>query len=365
MKTALSTLSLFLAIESSIAGEQGKTLLAIGDSIAAGQTFPDYIFRSGYGYNDVLFEHLQENYGFDTFADASCAAESTSNVLNATMGNTDCTNESPPFPSLCYAEFCNDENFFPPIPGNSQIDAAERYMESHPGEVGLITISLVANDLTPCLETPDVQSCIFSGIANTQANLPEIVTRLGAYGAPIIGSNVYNPALSFTLSDDPNLLPLGFLSEAIFGLVNDAVEGTYAALGVPVVDMFTAIHGTSDKLLNLCRHTGMCVEADDGTVSITEDLDITDDQHPNELGYSKIGQAFVELVDNGNIVPTGSPVTDAPTVSPTTGSPTASPVAPTSSPSLPVSPAPTNKTKGKKAMGSGKKQKRKNESYFS
>lgn len=364
MSAILSKASFLLTLQLAYAGEQGKTLLAFGDSIAAGQV-PGYLFRSGEGYNNYLFEHLQEQFGFDTLADSSCTGDSAASALNATFGKTTCGNYgSPPYPSLCYYETCLEDDFRPLLPGTSQVDAAERYMLDHPGEVGLITISIGANDFSNCVSSDNVQGCVFAAFPEVSKNLPEILSRLGAFGVPIIGTNIYNPVIAYSLSDDPALVGLGALSASLFPVVNGLVEGIYQDFNSSFVDLFAAINGYTieEELANVCQKTGMCSEADNGALELTPDLDFVDHQHPNEIGYALVGQEFLDVIISANIIPTGSP-----TMSPVTSNPTISPSASPPTSLAPIQPpvASSGKKSGSgKKKKSGKKNKKSTHSYF-
>eukprot|EP00547_Thalassionema_nitzschioides_P016256 CAMPEP_0194247204 /NCGR_PEP_ID=MMETSP0158-20130606/16217_1 /TAXON_ID=33649 /ORGANISM="Thalassionema nitzschioides, Strain L26-B" /LENGTH=347 /DNA_ID=CAMNT_0038983263 /DNA_START=35 /DNA_END=1075 /DNA_ORIENTATION=+ len=347
MSIILAKVSLLLTLQLAYAGEQGKTLLAFGDSLAAGQ-LPGFIFRSGEGYNDYLFEHLQQRYGFDSLVDSSCTGDSAANALNATFGLTTCDRESPPFYSFCYFEACLDDVFRPLLEGTSQVDAAERYMMDHPGEVGLITISIGSNDFSDCIFVDNIQACVFAAFPDVSKNLPEILSRLGTFGVPIVGSNTFNPIIAFSLSDDPAIAELGPTTAPLFPIVNGLFEDIYQEFNCSFVDFFAVVNGNiiDEELANVCRKTGMCNEANDGTLELTPELDFTDHQHPNELGYDLIGQAFVDVVDSTHILPTESP-----TMSSVTFAPTASPPVSLAPIVQPVAPS------GKKNKKSGKKHK--------
>ncbi|MFC4852067.1 GDSL-type esterase/lipase family protein [Actinophytocola glycyrrhizae] len=73
--------------------------------------------------------------------------------------------------------------------GRTQLDAAVRALREHQGDVGLVTVVIGGNDLTPCATAPDVLGCTTSAVADIQANLADIlpVLRAAAGDAPIVG----------------------------------------------------------------------------------------------------------------------------------------------------------------------------------
>ena len=101
--SSVSVLLLLAAASTVNAAEPGKTLLAMGDSLAAGQLL-DFEFFTDQGWANVLFEYLQASEGFDTLANVACTSERTTNFMIANPDNaTECFAdgvESIP-PSLC------------------------------------------------------------------------------------------------------------------------------------------------------------------------------------------------------------------------------------------------------------------------
>lgn len=76
-------------------------------------------------------------------------------------------------------------------PGLTQIEAAVTFIRKHPGQVGLVTISIGGNDVTGCVPRPDRLACVRAAMQKVQKNVSTIVKRLRAAGGKtlrIIGS---------------------------------------------------------------------------------------------------------------------------------------------------------------------------------
>jgi lysophospholipase L1-like esterase len=73
----------------------------------------------------------------------------------------------------------------------TRVQAAVAFMRKHPGQVGLVTISVGGNDVTPCIPRSDRLACVRTAMKTVQKNVTTIVKRLRAAGGKtlrIIGS---------------------------------------------------------------------------------------------------------------------------------------------------------------------------------
>ncbi len=279
------------------AGHPGGTYLALGDSVAAGTQQPAPFTANG--YTDNLYKHLQDEYGFDDFVNLACPGDDTAEMLVAAGSPTSDG-------SLCYGAGA-------PLPpgGTSQLDAAVAYLLSNPGEVGLITIAIGANDVLACDPTdppPVLNACIAAQLGQIGANLPVIVGTLQAVapGVPIVAMNYYNPNLAFWLTG-PAGQALATQSLTLTTFFNGTLQAVYDFFGVPVVDVATTFKtfksGGGDPPANVravCRWTLMCEKAgpnyalsdyDPGTPGPQTDI------HPSNKGYKKIAGAHADLID--------------------------------------------------------------------
>lgn len=272
---------------------QGRTLLALGDSLCAGQLPepPFTIFFSDDAYVDTLYQHLQENHDFDTLLKVCCPGENSFEFINAI--------ENPPISdgSFCYPD---EESSIA-----TQLEAMVTALESN-DEIGLISISLGANDIFRCGLDPDPQACVTTQLQQLVVNLQTILSTIVESSddpIPMIAMTPYNANLALYLSDvqeEQALVPVSIL--AITGLQTAATQ-VYNAFNVPVIggnDVFggldnsTTPEGIPQNVANICRYTGMCDETEAGYVLNPSE---TRDIHATPEGYEVLGKAHFDVVD--------------------------------------------------------------------
>lgn len=275
----------------------GRTYLALGDSVGAGTQQPAPFTDNG--YTDGLFKRLQDEYGFDEFVNLACPGDDTVEMRFGIGGGST-------FGSNCYGPFG-------PLPpgGSSQLDVAVDYLSSNPGEVGLITIVVGANDVLACdpSDPPEVlNACVAAQLGQIAANLPVIVGTLQAVapGVPIVAMNYYNPNLAFWITG-PAGEALATQSQALFGAFNGVLQAVYDAFGVPVADVAGAFMTFNDRggdppknVREVCKLTLMCEKA--GGSYILSDYDPVvpgpqTDIHPSNKGYNKIAVTHFKLIE--------------------------------------------------------------------
>ena len=71
-----------------------------------------------------------------------------------------------------------------PYADQTQLEAAEAFLQAHPGQVALITVSIGGNDVTQCGKNPDVGTCVGTAVQSINTNLPMIAQRLRAAAGP-------------------------------------------------------------------------------------------------------------------------------------------------------------------------------------
>lgn len=280
----------------------GATYLALGDSLAAGTQQPNPFTENG--YTDRLFKHLRDEYDFGTFVNLACPGDDTVEMRFGIGGAS-------PFGSLCYGPFA----VLPPG-GASQLDAAVAYLAGNPGEVGLITIAIGANDVLACDPTdppPVLGACLAAQLGQIGANLPVIIGTLQAVapGVPIVAMNYYNPNLAFWITG-PAGEELATQSLALTAVFNGTLQAVYDAFGVPVADVGAAFGtfktGGGDPPTNvrrICRLTLMCEKV--GATFVLSDFNPgapgpQTDIHPSNQGYGKIAAAHTELIDDLGLI---------------------------------------------------------------
>ncbi|NUT91032.1 MAG: hypothetical protein HOY78_03285, partial [Saccharothrix sp.] len=77
----------------------------------------------------------------------------------------------------------------PDSAGRTQLDAAVQALRDHKGRVGLVTVVIGGNDLTPCAQAQDAVACASQAVATVRANLAAALPALrdAAGDAPIVG----------------------------------------------------------------------------------------------------------------------------------------------------------------------------------
>ena len=282
--------------------DEGGTYLALGDSVAAGTQQP-LPFTSN-GYTNKLFDHLEDEFEFDTFVNLACPGDDTVEMRFGIGGAST-------FGSLCYGPFA----VLPPG-GTSQLDAAVAYLLAHPGEVRLISIVMGANDILACDPTdppPVLNACLAAQLGQIGANLPVIIGTLQAVapGVPIVAMNYYNPNLAFWVTG-PAGQALATQSLALTTVFNGTLEAIYNAFSVPVADVETAF-GTfktrggdpPKNVRRVCKLTLMCEKS--GRTFVLSDSDpVTPgpqtDIHPSNKGYKRIANTHADLIDSLDIL---------------------------------------------------------------
>lgn len=271
-------------------GADGKTYLALGDSVAAGTQQPEPFTDRGYA--NRLFPKLANTYGFDELVNLSCPADDTTEMISGIGGASE-------FGSLCYGPFA----VLPPG-GTSQLDVAVDYLTANPGEVGLITLTIGANDVLACdPDDPDIEKCLGEQLGLIAANVPVIVEALreAAPGVPIVAMNYYQPNLAFWIVD-PALADQALALTVIF---NETLEGVFNTLDVPVADIekkFKTFKMQGDVPKNvrvICKFTLMC-EKKNGEY-VLSDYDPIEpgpqtDIHPSNKGHRKIANKYFRLI---------------------------------------------------------------------
>lgn len=271
------------------------TYLALGDSVAAGTQAPQPFTDNA--YPNLLYRSIADDYGFNTFVNLSCPGDDTSEVINGDDG--------PNGGSHCYGEGAPFS-----FGADSQLQAAVAYLSSHPGEVGLITITLGANDVLACDSAdPGFGVCVGGQLGQITANLSEILATLQAVapGVPIVGMNYYNPNLAYWIAAPS-------FAEASLGLTvafNGTLEAIYGAFGVPVADVEAAFKtfktrgDVPQNVRTVCLYTRMCDKQGPSYVLSDHNPGVPGPQpdiHPSDKGYRKIAGVFGELIDRLGIL---------------------------------------------------------------
>jgi len=253
------------------------TYLSLGDSysVGAGATDP------AKGYADLLPGLLAE-HGWDLeLVNLGCGG--------ATVG------------SLAEGDGCQPAMRAHDAEGydTSQLDAAVAYLEDHPGEVALITVSIGGNDVTKCARgADDPIACVTDAVSTIDAGLEEILTRLRDAAGPdttIVGLTYPDVILGAWLNEGTR--PLAELSVVAFEqFINPMYEKRYEAVDGIFVDITEGTGGYTPltETTELEGHGEVPVAVAE-VCELTWFCDVAD-IHPKDAGYERIAALVVQAL---------------------------------------------------------------------
>lgn len=256
-------LTLFLAVSSFMAvapaarasATDAPIYLALGDSLAFG--YQPVGFLLGHGYAQQLAATLRHTTPSLQLKDLGCVGETTDTMLG--NGGTICP----------YMKYTSGVTTTP------QIVQAINFLQSHQGQVKLITIDIGVNDILKAL-SGHLSSGEITALAQRIAqNLNTIYSDVvnAAPGVKIVTMTYYNPLVVF--SNSPGLT-------AGAQLFNGIITTQAAQHGIAVADVYQAFNGTSDPGATICKLTWFCSLFHFG------------DLHPRTAGYTVITNEFVK-----------------------------------------------------------------------
>ena len=70
--------------------------------------------------------------------------------------------------------------------GQTQAAAADRFIAHHPGQIGLITVSIGGNDILGCAAAAILISCVTDALTGIEANLRQLLSGLRAAAGPAV-----------------------------------------------------------------------------------------------------------------------------------------------------------------------------------
>jgi len=265
---ALATLAIVIGTMSSVASAAptGQVYLALGDSLGASfQPNGDM----NHGYAEQVFQLEQAAIPDLRLVKLACPGERTNTIDRPRH--------------LC------------PYPAGSQLDQAVSVLETR--DVAFVTLQIGSNDFIRCFRFGQAvfdQGCVDAVLPKIQDRLTTIVQTLQAAGpgVPIVGATYYDPLLAAW--NVPGIDHDAVLTiQDVWQSFDDALEQTYAGLGVPVADMEgafsttdfgTTVHlrGFGDVPINVarvCQWTYACSPRGF-------------DPHPNTIGYARMTEAW-------------------------------------------------------------------------
>jgi len=271
------------------ADQPEKVYVALGDSVAAGTQQP--LPFTDNGYTNLLNTTVADRMDLTDFVNFACPADDSYEMIDG--------DDNPAGGSLCYGTEPPLAGLMPAT-GPSQLEVAVDYIadvHAAGGTVGLITLTMGANDLFRCEEfTPECVGAALTGIATNLQGTILPTLRSAAPEADIVAMNYYNSTLATYLV--PGQEEAAQASNQLVAAANDILAASFAAWGVPVADVANSfgMYKDSGNVLpknveSTCIYTLMCEDTKDGW-----QLRAEPDIHPNNTGYARIARAFDKLM---------------------------------------------------------------------
>ena len=199
---------------------------------------------------------------------------------------------------------CAPGNRAPDAPdpaGRTQLDAAVRTLREHQGRVGLVTVVIGGNDLSPCARATDASAavtCATQAVSDVQTNLAAILPALreAAGDAPIVGLTYPDVFLGAWVSPQfPDGQSLARLSVPLFRNFNATLRTEYGKVGARFVDV-TAATGAYGPLTELTQDpTYGPVPAPVAKVCTLTYFCTHTDVHPTAAGHQAIADAIAAV----------------------------------------------------------------------
>ena len=244
--------------------------LALGDSLAASFQ-PNGDLRSGYA--EQVYQLQQAAIPDLRLVKLACPGERTSTIDRPRR--------------VC------------PYPAGTQLDQAVSVLGSR--DVAFVTLQIGSNDLLHCFRFGKAafdQGCVDDLLPRLQNRLTTIVQALQAAGpgVPILGATYYDPLLAAWII--PGIDPDAVTAIAdVWTSFNDALEQTYAGLGVPVADIEGAFSTDDFGTIVHVRHLG------DVPLNVARVCQWTFacsprgfDPHPKTIGYARMTEAWEAVI---------------------------------------------------------------------
>jgi lysophospholipase L1-like esterase len=256
--------------------------VSLGDSYGAGYQ-PVASARAGRDTKGFAYQvvGLAEAKGYDfTLRNFACDGATTATIVQ----QAGCSLTAPGPDSVSY-------------PAQTQAAAADRFIADHPGQIGLITVSIGGNDILGCAAASIFLSCVTNALTALQANLHTLLVGVRAAagpGVPIVGLTYPDVFLGVYQSKDPEQKELAAVSVSGFEhILNPALASAYAAVGATFLDV-TRATGAYIPLTE-SRRSGSHGSV---PVAVAEVCALTyvcrlQDVHPTRAGYALIARLIV------------------------------------------------------------------------
>ncbi len=248
--------------------------LSLGDSLAAGVQ-PDGSGRdhpTSHGYVDAVADHLRKSI-------------SGLKVVKLGGGGTSSGAIHGPPANSSY-------------PGSSQLDQAVRFLDSHPGQVTLVTVNLGDNDVEGCISSTGIdQGCVNRGLAAVSSNLVKIGRKLRAKAGtnvPIIGISDYDQFWAYWLNGKKGR-SVARSSKDVIRRLNHTIDSSWKQAGVTSADAAPRFHTFDMHPAQLSGH-GTVPRAVEHICHLTwacSGPPIGFDDHAKRSGYKQIAKAVL------------------------------------------------------------------------
>ncbi|HSO95429.1 MAG TPA: SGNH/GDSL hydrolase family protein [Acidimicrobiia bacterium] len=198
--------------------------VSLGDSYAVGYQPGRGITRHGFA-DQVVSKATRRGYHLQ-LVNFGCGGATTTSILHA-----------PGCPVGAGA------HGGPGYEGVPQAAAAEAFLQAHPGQIALVTVSIGGNDVTACARATDPVACVTQATAEVKANVSQLAAGLRAAAGstvPIVGTT-YPDVILGQWVRSPVSQNLARLSVTAFqALINPALQQSYATAGARFVDVTSA-----------------------------------------------------------------------------------------------------------------------------
>jgi lysophospholipase L1-like esterase len=256
--------------------------VSVGDSYAAGYqpVASAAAHRDTHGFAYQVIDMAKAKGDDFTLRNFACDGATTATILQ----QDGCALSAPGPDSESYA-------------GQTQAEAADRFIARHPGQIGLITVSIGGNDILGCAAAAILISCVTDALTGIEDNLRQLLSGLRAAAGPtvpIVGLTYPDVFLGYAKSKDPAQSNLAAVSEPAFEhVLNPALSAQYAAAGATFIDVTRASGGYIP--LTETTHSGSHGAT---PVAVADVCALTyactlHDVHPTTPGYALIARLIV------------------------------------------------------------------------
>ena len=191
----------------------------------------------------------------------------------------------------------------------TQEAAALSFIAAHPGNVGLITVSIGGNDITSCAGSPNPVTCITTATNKIRANVTTLVTNLNSalasakdtnakivgltYPDVVLGTFVFPPGSpNVTLAQESIAAFDVFLNPTLKSVYTAVPEGTFVNVTQAPYRRATAGDDTPLTKRSVFPHFGRIPNAVGEICQLTH-FCTSGNIHANTKGYNFIGRLIV------------------------------------------------------------------------